>query len=305
MSLTIDRLNESVVYVYDKRRNDTYNGYRLAVCQYGCGCVYRVSNKRWYNRKTPRGAKIIKTLINFMNYEKKEKEHFYFLTLTTQQHKSGFSDKELFSRVGAWLAKRGFEYVCTVERQRNTQDLHFHIFILARVQKPFVIRNEIQILSRIFSVPAHGALFNVKRVDSENVKAIVAYISKYVTKDNGKYSSLFGCRTFSVSNGLRRRYKGLADKYVIRLSGDAQSRFLIEQNALKLLQPLHVTDFFVCFKYSLDIWVRSLAHYKNLYDEMDHEQLKKASLEGWRLFVENRKKVMSKINQLQTLKLKK
>ena len=248
--ITIDRINQSVVSVLDnKNKNTTYH-----------------PRKRWYNKKTPKSAKRVKTMINFIYDIKKKDEHLFFVTITTCQHKSNFTDKQLFSKIGLWLRYQGVHYVSTVERQKDTTDLHFHLIILAKKKYSFV--PELKKLSKYFNVDYHPALFDVKKIHSINT--VIGYITKYVTKDNKKYSSIFQCRTFSVANKTSKLFKTVADNYVIKIqarteiSGSTKnfSNFLkeIKKNlgGLQLLYnqdgSIKGNDFFRCYKYSSELW---------------------------------------------------
>lgn len=236
-TITVDRLNHSVIAV---RKLSKYNGLRH-------------TRKRWYNRKTPRGAKVVKTMINFLYETKKEKEYLYFITITTVQHRSGKTDKELFGRVGVWLKNRQLHYVCTVERQRDTEDLHFHIII--RASSKFDIRYELGRLSKLLSVQNHPALFDVKRID--NLQRVVGYINKYITKNGTKYSSVFRCRTFSVAKRTRASYKAMAHRFVCRIEPGECVDFIL--NVKYPLKYQHNTDFFVSYKYAPYIWLAARA----------------------------------------------
>lgn len=244
----VDRLNASVLFMREKNFTREFNPPKRKV---------------WYNRKRPRGAKVVKTMINFMFNEKQETESLYFITITTCQHKTGMLDTELFSRIGLWFKNRKqSDYVITVERQRETQDLHFHCVVLFNQGERYSFGRELQYLGRLFKVEPHSALLDVKRIT--NVERVVGYIRKYITKDNGKYCSLFGCRTFSVSKRLRRRYKENAGRYVKKLRGDAAVNFVREiregrvihgkEGFVRLEKERNSSDWFTMFKYNRDIW---------------------------------------------------
>jgi len=241
--ITIDRLNKSVVAVRDLKRNSV-----------------RHPRKLWYNKKTLRGAKKIKTLINFMYYEKTEQQDLFFITVTTCQHKSGISDYECNRRIGLWLKNRGVEYVCVLERQHNTEDIHYHIILLDDKRARFDIGDEIRKLARLFEVEPHPALFDVKRIKS--ITRIVGYIRKYVTKDNGKYSSIYRCRTYTVSRKLGARYKQNINKYVVKFGSSTSfvsgRDYLAEFLSVNKLVEQFSTDFFKVYEYSDYIWQRAL-----------------------------------------------
>jgi len=166
------------------------------------------------------------------------------------QHRTGATDKELYYKLMLWLKNRSIEYVCVAERQRgnikNGSDLHFHLLIES--DQKFEIGVELSRWARLLSVPPHPALFDCKRVLNE--KAVVSYLSKYLSKKQYAYSSLFHCRTFSISKRLRKRYKELAENYITLLNQDSDVRHFLTSERMEIL---HRSNFFVTLRYSPEL----------------------------------------------------
>lgn len=253
MSVKIDRYCSSVVQAYDKKRNKIKH-----------------KRKRAFNKKTLRGAKRVKQLINYMYETATKKYHrMYFVTITTMQHRTNKSDLQLSYDLRKWFKNRGseFQYVNVLERQRNTEDIHYHIIIRATID--FDIKRECDKLGKLLGTNSHPALFDVKRLT--NVRTVVAYINKYVSKgcntlecrplseEKPQYSSLFYCRTWNASRGITRAYRENAHHSVISITNDD----------LELYKHLFVekfkSDFFRTFEYNSDIWALArLIHKRRL-----------------------------------------
>jgi len=257
ISITVNDLTQSIVMVSNNHKKNLANHlYKKLVCQY-CGCVTPISNRRWYNRKTHRATKQIKQLSKFLFYENQKNQvnqetakRLFFITFTTMQHRTGATDKELYYKLMLWLKNRSIEYVCVAERQRgnikNGSDLHFHLLIES--DQKFEIGVELSRWARLLSVPPHPALFDCKRVLNE--KAVVSYLSKYLSKKQYAYSSLFHCRTFSISKRLRKRYKELAENYITLLNQDSDVRHFLTSERMEIL---HRSNFFVTLRYSPEL----------------------------------------------------
>jgi len=240
MEIKVDRLNHSVIAVRTDVNRNTEKHLR----------------KRWYNKKTHRGKKIVKTLINYMYHENKKKfnpKNFFFITLTTKQHESGMSDKYLYNRVGRWLRNQKVPYVCTVERQRNTGDLHFHILLLNRPEVRYCIRAEIRYFAKRFKINPHPAIFDVKRIPPSNVAQIVGYVNKYVGKQSESYSSIFQCRTFSVAKRLRNSFKRNAQYYVRTIKSAPAIRTFLNTCGPDLIEK-NATNFFASYNFKPYFW---------------------------------------------------
>jgi len=217
----------------------------------------RPERKRSYFIKTPRSKKVIKQLTNYLYESKKQNEYLYFITITTKQHESKFTDKQLFSQIGLWLKNRGCQYICVCERQKFTGDLHFHIVI--RQKQNFYIQKEILYLSRLFNIKPHPALFDVKKI--YKISQILGYITKYITK-KGDYSSMFNCRTFSISKGLRKEYKENAYKSTFIISRE------FKLSNKQLFVEKYKTDYFIVYQFSYDIW-KLASRYKTEHRNKD------------------------------------
>lgn len=212
-----------------------------------------ITLKKWYNKKSHLTHKKCKEFISHLYESKKSNQRFYFITLTTKQHETGFTDAELNHKFGLWTKNRSdFQYVCILERQRNTGDIHYHL--VARTSKDFDIRGEVRKCARLFRVEYHPALFDVSRVT--NIQALTNYLRKYFTKVGTKfndkkppYSSLFKCRTLLVSKGIAKSFKANAYKSIIKVGNECFA------NYQHLLVEKFKDDFFTIYQYKLDIWV--------------------------------------------------
>jgi len=242
MQVTVCSINKTVVAVPFRKRNKDYHG-----------------RKCLFNRKRVKTAKKISTFINYLHLSKNDQQKLLFVTITTLQHKSGKSDREIYAKFQRWIKRFEHLYVCTIERQKGTQDLHFHVVI--RVPKDFYFdfKREQKRIAGLFSsdsfrIQPHPALFDVSEV--KNFATLVGYISKYITKDPKEYCSLFYCRTFSISRNLAKLWKSEADKYVIRFceGSAAGDRFWEQGIAANLFNRIHYTDFFGIYEYSSEIW---------------------------------------------------
>jgi len=243
MSVKIDRYCASVVQAYDKPRNKLKH-----------------TRKRFFNKKSLRGAKRVKQLINYL-YETSTKNYhrMYFVTITTMQHRTGKSDLQLSADLRKWFKNRGpeFQYVCVLERQRVTEDVHYHIVIRNTVD--FDIKRECNKLGKLLGTNSHPALFDVKKLT--NIRTVISYINKYVTKgcnplacrpikegEKPQYSSIFYCRTFNASRGLTKSYRENAHQSVITIGNDDLESYK------HLFVEKFKSEYFRTFIYNSDIW---------------------------------------------------
>jgi len=107
-------------------------------------------------------------------------------------------------------------YISTVERQRNG-DLHFHLIL--SYDKLFDFKTEINYFSQRFKTIYHPALFDAEYIlcdSNRSMVRVVNYVANYTTKST-EYSSLFFCRTFSISKKLREVYKKNAYEINVRV----------------------------------------------------------------------------------------
>jgi len=97
MPVIIDRYNETCVF-YPFRPNHPKGK--------------KISRRVTYNKKNPRSRKLIKSAIRFLHENKNKNERTYFVTITTSQHKNGFTDKQLYHIIYLWLKNKQIDYFC-------------------------------------------------------------------------------------------------------------------------------------------------------------------------------------------------
>lgn len=156
--------------------------------------------KKLFNKKTPRTVKKLTELINLFYETRDKSKSFYWVTLTTLQHQTGKSDKELWYALKKFIQHRGVSYICVAERQRDNtglgcsiqskdfkleSDLHFHLIV--EQSYDFNIQKEVQTwvnylgLNEKFKGTSNPTnTFNVRRVT--NTETLALYIAKYVRK---------------------------------------------------------------------------------------------------------------------------
>jgi len=173
--------------------------------------------KAWYIRKSPQAVnRFITKIKKFYEQTKFQPTLKIWVTITTSQHKTGLTDKDLLYKFRLYWQHKKLPYLLTVERQRNTGDLHFHL--LTSVRKTFDFTKEVSRLAKLFQVKPHPSVFDARHI--KDIKGIQIYISKYIRKslppiellekwynDNPEnysppYSSLFFCRTFTGSQNF-------------------------------------------------------------------------------------------------------
>lgn len=286
-NIIIDRFQRSIVASHAMAKNR--KGDKRCVCRPAIRAMYKhhpdglcshckqpirdPKPKRLYNRKTPRSLKKLSQLIHLAYENKPKGKHFFFVTITTMQHRTGYSDRELFYRFKLYIQHSGLDYINVVERQRLTGDLHFHIIVAK--EGYFDIKYELARVAKCFNVPVHPALLEIKRI--KNISTLRNYLSKYVAKpcpkmaviqaswekaDSGEinpktgkkykrltpYSSLFECRTFSISNRFYRLFK--TKHYTFRRA--ITNRILISHR--HLFREKFRSDFFVVYDFDLTLW---------------------------------------------------
>jgi len=253
MPTIIDRYNETVV-VYPFRPNNTKES------------VKKRKPKREYNLKNSRRNKIIKSNIRYL-YESKKSESIYFVTITTKQHETGFTDKELYHKLHLWLKNRESHYVCICERQlgkngtKGTNDLHFHIII--RRKGNYSIPTEIRRIAKLFNIAEHPAIFDVKKL--RGINRIKHYLTKYVTK--GLKDCKFYCRTFSISKRARLAFNKFNQQNIIR-PNDA---FVIKNFAL--FNKIKEFDYCTIYKFSISLW-RAACEFQNTFEKSGFKGIK-------------------------------
>lgn len=211
---------------------------------------------RQYNRKSNRSRSKLRTMALFLikHYDIKRKA---FITITTKQHETGFRDSDLISRMGKVLRSRlyfGNEYICVCERQRNTSDLHFHILTVYDSVDFFDYKRLRRKCAKSFGIRDHPAILQVDWIEEEDSSGVARYMAKlssYVSKESGEdapYSSIFYCRTYTISKHLKAEFRKVANRYVLGFSSD----FLLRvKDHLKLL---HRSDFFCVYRNTPYIW---------------------------------------------------
>lgn len=239
-----------------------------------------IIKKRFYFRKTngSRSKVKLKALFLLTHF----KGYHAFITLTTQQSKSFFgmclTDSELMQQVGILLRNKKFfgdYYICVCERQRDTNDLHFHILTYYK-SKTFVDYKKLkEEVSYRFGAICHPALLQFDWLDN-NTKGVARYISKlssYVSKesskDNAPYSSLFTCRTYSISNKLSKVWKSVANQYTCSVTTD----FLVHYK--HQLVENFVTPYFTIYKLSPYIWHVAQQYRLNVSRLAQSEEIRK------------------------------
>jgi hypothetical protein len=248
MPTIIDRYNETVVF-YPFRPNHPKGK--------------TIKRKRDYNEKNPRTAKRVKTLIRFLYEKKRIGEKCIFVTITTCQHKNGFTDAECFRRIYLWLKNRKVNYVLIAERQnQNTNDIHFHI-ILTQFGY-FDIQSEVSRIAKLFEVSEHPALFDVSKI--RGIGTLRKYITKYFTK-RPKKPELFKCRTWSSTLDLRRRYKKFALSNVVRCSDD-----FILANYSHFTHKKVLNEYCVLYKFTISLFKRA-AEFRRLFEVCEFTKL--------------------------------
>lgn len=250
---------------------------------------YTVTRKTPYNKKSPRTIKKLTELINLMYETRQKDKRFYWVTLTTLQHKTGKSDKDLFYSLKKFIQHRGVEYICVAERQRDNwqdceslpdgfkcrADLHFHLII--QQTQDFDIQKEIQRCAEVFGVEYSTHLFNVKRVF--DAKQLVGYISKYVRKSCPSMDIIerswqnhgkpYKCPKTGKQKESKKiqPYSSLFECRTFSYSGSLGKRYkekystfvhTIDANVMpeipSMLVEKYVHPFFTVYKWNDDIW---------------------------------------------------
>lgn len=219
-----------------------------------------IKRDRPYNRKSYQGRTKLKKAALFLlkHYAGKKA----FITITTTQHRTGATDRQLMATMGDLLRSRKFfgtDYTLVCERQRNTGDLHFHI--LANFEEnSFVDWNDMRAkIAKKFQIENHPAVLQFDWITAQNsAELIPRYMTKvagYCSKESGKvlksgelspkeedapYSSMFYCRTFSVSKSLRSEFRRVADRYEVKVNPHSIMPILKKQ--------VHSNDFFSVYK---------------------------------------------------------
>lgn len=176
----------------------------------------------WYNRRTAASLKQITNkiykLYEYTTSKAYTGEPIIWLTLTTLQHKTGKTDKDLLYCFKKFFQHRTCSYINVVERQRNTGDIHFHLIV--QNDSHFNFKAEVERWASILGVEPNPNLFVAKEIT--DLPTLRIYISKYIRKpcpswstiekwfhkygNEAKfpYSSLFWCRTTTSGGEIFR-----------------------------------------------------------------------------------------------------
>jgi len=271
MGLVINRYLKNIVSFTDYTSEQRKKSYAVRSC--------------WYNRKTKKTINKITELINLFYEFRRKNKKFYWVTITTCQTGSNtgerystrycHTDGHLFYLLKLWLQhEQDTEYICVAERQRSTQDLHYHLII--ERGEDFNIPHEVKRLSELFETEISPSLFEVRRV--YNPRTLSMYLRKYVTKKHGKYdyrkdhdlkhaySSLFTCRTFSCSGRLSKLYKEMGYEFKHNLNPDVIAKN--PQEFKKICEHKYVS----IYDFNVNQWNKVYNQYKQGRSFVDLEK---------------------------------
>jgi hypothetical protein len=154
-------------------------------------------------------SKIRKKIISFARLN----HRLSFLTLTFC---NSVEDKKAVKVLALFLENankrsKDFQYLWVAEKQTENKvfkdNIHFHIITnkMWKIQKWWPYWLELQakhgIVPRDESFKPSSA-FNVKQVQSQNIRGLVKYLTSYVTKNHGQ----FGCQVWNCSKKISRLY---------------------------------------------------------------------------------------------------
>ena len=154
-------------------------------------------------------SKIRKKVIAFSRVQ----ERLSFLTLTFVNE---VSDRKAIKVLGAFLdnavqRSKDFQYLWVIERQTNNpifpNNAHFHV-----ITNKYWDLNKwwpywLDIQAKYGIIPRDknfkpSSAFDVKTIKAANVKGVVNYVTKYVTKNTGK----FACQVWNCSRKISQLY---------------------------------------------------------------------------------------------------
>lgn len=159
-----------------------------------------------------------------------------------------------------------FQYVWVAERQtKNDQfkgNVHFHIITNKywKIQKWWNYWIDLQMKNGVKPRKADfkpSSAFDVKQLNSSNIKSIASYVTKYVTKNNAK----FKCQVWNCSKRISRLY---ADFYTTVEYVEQFERLNAIRGTFKVKDTMERT--FLEVK-SIDLNRRTLPLYKRLDDK--------------------------------------
>jgi len=154
-------------------------------------------------------AKIRRKIIAFAGQERK----LTFVTLTfTNEVDDTLAVKILHSFLdNVGKRSKDFEYIWVAEKQTKNEvfknNIHFHLITNKYWKIEKWLNYWLEIQAKYNIVPREEGFkassgFDVKAVNSNNIKGIVNYLTKYVTKNEGK----FECQVWNCSKGISRLY---------------------------------------------------------------------------------------------------
>lgn len=106
---------------------------------------------------------------------------------------------------------KDFQYLWVAERQTNNEvfkdNIHFHLVTnkywkIERWLPYWVALQESYGVMRRNQESLPGSAFNIKAIRANNVKGLITYLTKYVTKNSGK----FKCQVWNCSQKISRLY---------------------------------------------------------------------------------------------------
>ncbi len=154
-------------------------------------------------------SKIRKKLISFARIQKRQS----FLTLTFCNQVTDSHAVKILADFLKNVTKqnRGFQYLWVAEKQTKNEvfkdNIHFHIItnMFWKIDKWWKYWLELQAKHGI--IPRNpdykpASAFDVRSVKSNNIKGIVNYLTKYVTKNSGQFT----CQVWNCSKKISRLY---------------------------------------------------------------------------------------------------
>lgn len=275
--VTVSRLTNTIVAVDPRASNRK-------------GCI--IKRERTYNKKSIQGRTELKRMALFLlkHYEGNKA----FITITTTQHITGATDSQLMATMGDLLRSRkyfGTDYTLVCERQRNTSDLHFHILANFNEVNHVDWKKLRQKVAMKFGIKNHPAVLQFDWLTDQNSHNLVAnYMIKvagYCSKESGKilksgelspnqddapYSSMFYCRTYSVSKSLRNEFRRVADRYEVKVNPHFLQQVKVNQ--------LHHNDFYSVYKSNDKIFEQAIGYRANQVSYVPTTAIKPSSTVG-------------------------
>lgn len=207
-NISYDRTTESCIVSPDNARK---------------GGNRRRTAHRWYYRSSPSHLRRARHYAAAMLYAAKEKNlNMFFITLTTQQSSTGMTDLDLAYSLRKYLKHKSLHgYLFVAERQKDTEDIHFHGFIITDVTR-YSIEDELIRWCQLCNVAPHPAMYDIKRIHVNEGSKVVSYLSKYVGKASKHIdrSEIFACRPFFCSRNISRYYREYSNRIFVSATVD-------------------------------------------------------------------------------------